>query len=54
MLALSILLGAGFGLGIFVFVAALRREGEADGALRRWRRRWRADPESWLVQGGWV
>ena len=54
-LALSVLLGAGFGLGVFLLVAALGRggqEGAAGGALRRRRRSWRADPESWLVQGG--
>ena len=54
-LALSILLGAGFGLGVFLLVAALGRggqEGAAAGALRRRLRSWRADPESWLVQGG--
>src|ERR1019366_10745472 len=54
-LALGVLLGAGFGLGVFLLVAALGRgghEGAAGGALRRWRRSWRSDPESWLVQGG--
>ena len=56
MLALAVLLGAGFGLGVFLLlVAALGKggqEGAVGGALRRRLRSWRADPESWLVQGG--
>src|ERR1019366_10641966 len=54
-LALCVLLGAGFGLGVFLLVAALGRggqEGAAAGALRRRLRSWRAGPGSWVVQGG--